>query len=55
MDVLDYYKAHHLKKYCVYQSIDTNYYYSVNKKVEKLIEEVEGRFKLKFSRLYKDI
>ena len=48
MDVLDYYKAHHLKKYCVYQSIDTNYYYSVNKKVEKLIEEVEGRFKLKF-------
>lgn len=48
MDTLDYYKSYCLKKYCVYQPNAENYYYNVNKQVEKLIEEVAARFKLDF-------
>lgn len=46
MDTLDFYKAYSLQKYCVYQENDRNYYYNINKKVEKIIGEVEAKFRL---------
>lgn len=53
MDTLDYYKTYCLRKYCVYQPNSKNYYYNINKQVEKLIEEVEARFKLSFPKYIK--
>ncbi len=45
-DILDCYKIFQLKKYYVYQQLERNYYYSVNKQIEGLIDETVRHFKL---------
>lgn len=45
-DILDCYKIYQLKKYYAYQQLERNFYYGVNKRIEKLLQEEAKYFHL---------